>query len=384
MESGWRICNSLHAAKPAILMALVQSIYAGVNVLYKLAVNDGMNLMILIAFRFIFASIFMLPLAFFLERNKRPKMTWSILFYGFLCGLFGGTLSQNLYVQSLAMTSATFVSAMQNLSPAITFLLALSFRMEKLNIKKKEGMAKVAGTLVGIGGAMILTFYKGLEINIWTTHVDLLHGRHVAQNLHSQNFVMGSLLALASCLSYSFWLILQTKMTKIYPCQYSSTAVMCVMGAIQGIVISICVERDGKQWKLGWNIRLLTVAFAGIVGTGAVVTVMAWCVRMRGPLYVSIFSPLMLLLVAIAGSLCLDEKLHLGSVVGAVLIVCGLYMVLWGKSKEMNKCLQLIPSQSLQQLDQLKDIAVVTTPKHQNETQIQDINNNNNKSIIIT
>ncbi|CAK9329356.1 unnamed protein product [Citrullus colocynthis] len=257
--------------------------------------------------------------------------------------------------------------------------------MEKLNLRKKEGLAKVVGTLVGIGGAMVLTFYKGFEINIWTTHVDLLHGQHVAhlhQDAHSQNFLLGSLLAFASCLSYSFWLILQTKMTKIYPCQYSSTAVTCIMGAVQGVAISICVERDWNQWKLGWNIRLLTVAFAvqGIVGSGAVVTVMAWCVRMRGPLYVSIFSPLMLLLVAIAGSLCLDEKLHLGSVVGAVLIVGGLYMVLWGKSKEMNKCLQLTPSESQGQLDQLKDIAVVTTPKPQNETEIQDINN---KSISI-
>ncbi|XP_022928858.1 WAT1-related protein At1g25270-like isoform X2 [Cucurbita moschata] len=236
-------------------MLLVQSVFAGVNVLYKLAVNDGMNLMIMIAFRFVFASLFMLPLAFFLERNKRPKMTCSILFYGFLCGLFGGTLSQNLYVQSLAMTSATFVSAMQNLSPAITFLLALSFGMEKLETRSKEGVAKVAGTLVGIGGAMFLTFYKGIQISIWSTHVDLLRGGHLAhlpQNSHhSHNFVLGSLLALASCLSYSFWLILQTKMTKIYPCQYSSTALMCVMGAIQGLAISICVERDWKQWKLG-------------------------------------------------------------------------------------------------------------------------------------
>ncbi|KAG6579710.1 WAT1-related protein, partial [Cucurbita argyrosperma subsp. sororia] len=91
-SSGTTICTNgaFHAtAKPALLMLLVQSVFAGVNVLYKLAVNDGMNLMIMIAFRFVFASLFMLPLAFFLERNKRPKMTCSILFYGFLCGLFG-------------------------------------------------------------------------------------------------------------------------------------------------------------------------------------------------------------------------------------------------------------------------------------------------------
>lgn len=38
----------------------------------------------------------------------------------------------------------------------------------------------------------------------------------------------------------------------------------------------------------------------------------AWCLHMRGPLFVSIFSPLTLVSVSIVGSLLLDEKLHLG------------------------------------------------------------------------
>jgi drug/metabolite transporter (DMT)-like permease len=48
------------------------------------------------------------------------------------------------------------------------------------------------------------------------------------------------------------------------------------------------------------------------VGSGLMVTLIAWCVRMRGPLFVSVFNPLMLVLVAIMSSLLLDEKLHLG------------------------------------------------------------------------
>lgn len=38
----------------------------------------------------------------------------------------------------------------------------------------------------------------------------------------------------------------------------------------------------------------------------------AICIRMRGPLFVSVFNPLLLIIVAIIGSLVLDEKLHLG------------------------------------------------------------------------
>lgn len=37
-----------------------------------------------------------------------------------------GSLAQNLYAESLVLTSATFTAAMTNLVPAITFILALS------------------------------------------------------------------------------------------------------------------------------------------------------------------------------------------------------------------------------------------------------------------
>lgn len=47
--------------------------------------------------------------------------------------------------------------------------------------------------------------------------------------------------------------------------------------------------------------------------SGVMVAVISWCVRTRGPLFVSVFSPLMLVVVAFAGSTILDEKLYLGT-----------------------------------------------------------------------
>ena len=46
--------------------------------------------------------------------------------------------------------------------------------------------------------------------------------------------------------------------------------------------------------------------------SGVVIIVIAWCVRVRGPLYASVFNPLQLVLVAVAASLMLDENLYLG------------------------------------------------------------------------
>lgn len=88
-------------------------------------------------------------------------------------------------------------------------------RLERLNLGTIVGKAKVLGTLMGIGGAMLLTFYKGAEIDIWSSHLNLLHDsqnqtRHVASPLkQSGNRLLGFLLALGSCSSFALWLIIQ-------------------------------------------------------------------------------------------------------------------------------------------------------------------------------
>ncbi|KAM2902135.1 hypothetical protein FF1_008045 [Malus domestica] len=380
-----RICNALHGLKPVLLMVVVQFAFAGVNVLYKLAANDGMNLSILVAYRFIFGTAFLLPIALFFERKNRPKLTWMVLLQGFLSGLFGGSLSQNLYIESLALTSATFASAIAQLIPAITFILAITFRLEKLNLRSLTGKAKVVGTLMGIGGAMLLAFYEGVEINIWSTHVDLLHTSqqqhsHLASSPHtdSGDRLLGCLLAFGSCICYAIWLIILTKMSATYPCYYSSTALMSAMGSIQAVGFALCKESEWSQWMLGWNIRLLTVAYSGIMVTGLSAAIIALCIRMRGPLFVSVFNPLMLVLVAIVGSLVLDDKLHLGSVLGAVLIVCGLYAVLWGKGKEIDKMSNSVPSTSFHHQDSGSIDIVIMPPDNNkgNSNNIESLTNN--------
>ncbi|KAH1040493.1 hypothetical protein J1N35_042236 [Gossypium stocksii] len=339
-----RIANIFYCLKPPLLMVLVQIIFAGINVMYKLAANDGMSLRVIVVYRFMFATVIMVPLALIFERLKLN------LFFGFSCILQGiiGSI-QNLYLQSLVHTSATFVAAMINLAPAFTFILAVCFKMEKLAIRTNAGKGKVCGTLIGIGGAMVFTFYKGVDINIWSTNVNLLKHHHHQQvgpgpSYHgTDQFIIGAFFGLLSCISFSLWLINQAKMSVGFPYLYSSTALMCLMGSIQGALYAVCTVRDWNQWKLGWNVRLLAVAFVGIMGSALFVFLVSWAVRLKGPLYAAIFNPLGLVLVAIVGSLLLDEKLHLGSIIGGLMIVCGVYVVLWGKAKEMKQKTQLVP-----------------------------------------
>lgn len=93
-------------------------------------------------------------------------------------------------------------------------------RLENLGWKTAAGKAKVFGTILGIGGAMLLTFYKGPVLNLWNTNINLLeitsshqhHGHTQTNNPHHQSnsqFLIGALLGLVSCICYSLWLIIQ-------------------------------------------------------------------------------------------------------------------------------------------------------------------------------
>nr|GMC67524.1 WAT1-related protein At1g25270-like [Ipomoea batatas] len=123
-------------------------------------------------------------------------------------------------------------------------------------------------------------------------------------------------------------------MSKSYPCHFSSTALINVMASLQSTGFALCTERDWSQWKLGWNLKLLIVVYAGVVASTLATCLMMCSISMKGPVFVSAFNPFMLICVAIGSIIFLKENPYLGSVIGAVAIIVGLYMVIWGKHKE--------------------------------------------------
>ncbi|KAL4621219.1 hypothetical protein ACB092_06G212100 [Castanea dentata] len=57
-------------------------------------------------------------------------------------------------------------------------------------------------------------------------------------------------------------------------------------------------------------------------------------IKEKGPVFMTAFNPLSMILVAIIGSFVLVEAMFLGSAIGAIVIIVGLYMFLWGKSQD--------------------------------------------------
>lgn len=57
---------------------------------------------------------------------------------------------------------------------------------------------------------------------------------------------------------------MQASVMKSYPPKLLFVTLQCFLSSIQSFAIAIALERDPYQWKLGWNVRLVAVAYCVI------------------------------------------------------------------------------------------------------------------------
>ncbi|KAK4793403.1 hypothetical protein SAY86_023838 [Trapa natans] len=123
---------------------------------------------------------------------------------------------------------------------------------------------------------------------------------------------------------------------KKYPAELSLTALICLMGMVEGAATTLVFERDMTVWQIGWDSKLLAVVYSGVVCSGMAYYVQGFVMKERGPVFVTSFSPFCMIITALLGLVVLSEQIHLGSIIGAIFIVFGLYTVVWGKSKDQR------------------------------------------------
>ncbi|XP_057975823.1 protein WALLS ARE THIN 1 [Malania oleifera] len=330
-----RWCSMPERVQLHMAMLALQFGYAGFHVVSRAALNMGISKLVFPVYRNIIAFLLLLPFAYFLEKKERPAITLSFLLQFFLLALVGITANQGFYLLGLDNTSPTFASAIQNSVPAITFLMAAILRIEQVRLNRKDGVAKVAGTVLCVAGATVITLYKGPTIYSpapplhQTTPLFLALG-----DAKGKNWTLGCIYLIGHCLSWSGWLVLQAPVLKKYPARLSVTSYTCFFGVIQFLIIAAFMERDSAAWLVHSGGELFSVFYAGVVASGIAFAVQIWCIDRGGPVFVAVYQPVQTLVVAIMASVALGEEFYLGGIIGAVLIVGGLYLVLWGKSEE--------------------------------------------------
>ncbi|CAN6578726.1 unnamed protein product [Malus baccata var. baccata] len=287
-----------------LAMVLVQLIYAGSYILIKLSLHDGLNQIVIIVYRHVLGMVLIGPFACVLERKQRPSLSFSVAANIFLLALLGPTIFMNVYCAGLAYTTATVATALGNVIPALTFLMAVL-------LGSARGQAKVAGTVFCICRSLILIFWKA-----------------------------GYLLIGVEKPLINAFLAPQGVVSKVYPAPLSLTTIMCFFASLQSSFLALFLARNPSSWRLEWNVQLLTIVyfiivfFYGVLTTALVYYLQAWCISHKGPVSAAMFTPLPVVIVAVFSAIAFTEQLHLGSLIGALLIIVGLYCVLWGKRKD--------------------------------------------------
>lgn len=124
-----------------------------------------------------------------------------------------------------------------------------------MNMKSKSGRAKALGTLCCLGGALVLTLYKGMTV--------INQSAPEAEVNHSiKSWIVGSSFLFAGSVVWSSWFLIQARIGKDYPYQYSSTAIMSFLGAIQSAILSLVIDRNTSSWFLKGTLEISTVIYA--------------------------------------------------------------------------------------------------------------------------
>ncbi|KAL3372183.1 hypothetical protein AABB24_008631 [Solanum stoloniferum] len=318
-----------------LAMLALQFGYAGFHVVSRAALNMGISKIVFPVYRNILALLLLLPFAYFLEKKDRPQLNWNFTIQFFLLAVIGITANQGFYLLGLDNTSPTFASAIQNSVPAITFLMAVLLRIETVRLNRKDGISKVCGTLLCVAGASVITLYKGPTIYSPNPPLQRTSPMLLALgDANGKNWTLGCIYLIGHCLSWAGWLVLQAPVLKKYPARLSVTSWQCFFGVIQFLIIAAFCERDPQAWLVHSGAELFSVFYAGVVASGIAFAVQIWCIDRGGPVFVAVYQPVQTLVVALMASFALGEEFYLGGIIGAVLIISGLYFVLWGKNEE--------------------------------------------------
>ncbi|KAL0712474.1 hypothetical protein Bca4012_019452 [Brassica carinata] len=329
---------------PVIIMITINSALGLGNALVKKVLDGGVNHMVIATYRLAISTLFLAPIAFFWERTTRPKLTLNILVQLFFSALVGASLTQYFFLLGLSYTSATLACAFISMTPAVTFVLSLVFRIEKLNMKSKAGMGMVMGTLICIGGALLLTMYKGVPL----TKFHKLETHPSTNNtpaLKPENWIIGCVLLFAGSSCFGSWMLIQSKVNDKYPCQYSSTVILSFFGTIQCALLSLIKSRDITAWILKDKLDIMTIVYAGAVAQGICTVGTSWSIRKRGPIFTSVFTPVGLVFATLFDFSILHRQICIGSVIGSGIVIFGLYIFLLGKVRQMKEeCAKKLPS----------------------------------------
>ncbi|KAL3499611.1 hypothetical protein ACH5RR_038704 [Cinchona calisaya] len=329
-----------HFEDIAIIAGLIgmQFMYAGNSVLVSYLMLIGFTSASLIILSSLASFVILSPFSVIFERRLWPRKFSMKLCVQLVLISFGGvTLFQSLFLKGISLTSPAMATAMPNIAPGFIFFIAWAFRLEKVELGCIYSKAKIGGTLLCIVGAVIMSLMQS-TLDAQTARETLSHisvPPPPPQSIFDEQKIMGCLYLMTAVFVLSSTIILQATTLADFPAPISLSAITSLIGVILTGIAQLI--QDGKI-DIGWPLLSVKdiMCYSVLAGSisGGCVTFNIWAMKKRGPVLVSIFSPIGTVISVILSVITLGSSITIGSLAGMSIMFTGLYCVLWAKRKE--------------------------------------------------
>ncbi|XP_027914991.1 WAT1-related protein At5g47470 isoform X2 [Vigna unguiculata] len=313
----------------------VQFIYAGNAVFMGYALSLGFSSLTIIILTSLATFLILFPVSFFFERTKWPKNCDFKLTKQLLCLSFGGLLFQYLFLKGLDLTSPAMGTAMPNIAPGLIFLIAWISGLEKVDLRNQYSKVKIMGTVLCVLGALTMSIMQSISTGAPEKNSTFPLSKTPSGFVFNTQKMIGCFYLVVAVVILSSNVVLQAFTLGDFPAPMSLGAVTSLLSAFMTATVQVLEKHRLKTGQLLVRSGNLIGYFilAGAV-SGICLSFNGWALKKKGPVFVSMFSPIGTVCSVIFAVIKLGESMSTGSLGGMFLMFSGLYLVLWAKGKE--------------------------------------------------
>eukprot|EP00246_Nothoceros_aenigmaticus_P002863 TRINITY_DN1375_c0_g1_i4.p1 TRINITY_DN1375_c0_g1~~TRINITY_DN1375_c0_g1_i4.p1 ORF type:complete len:282 (-),score=26.04 TRINITY_DN1375_c0_g1_i4:656-1471(-) len=245
---------------------------------------------------------------------------------------------------------------MQNAVPVFAFMIAVVCRLEEVHWMRRDGQAKLLGVFCCVCGAVFMTFYQGPVIIGTIPAFELEPASSNAFGLYTSQVLnfgvtqfgltswqLGSLCLVVNSLCAAIFINLQAAIVARYPSPVPAVAMVTGFGVTMLAISGYFTVHNPSDWIITKPGDLIALFYCGALTSALGFALSTWCVQKGGPFLATAYIPSQAVFSAIFGLLFLGEVVYLGSILGALFILIGLFSVTWGQQRQRALARTIVP-----------------------------------------